>query len=69
MNAPEADDVLAVVPPVFKLLRTHKLLHREVPRRRLEVLPERDDVDTAVAEIEQRVDDLVVRLPQAEHDR
>ncbi len=43
--APEADDVLAIAPPALKRLRRHVLGHVQVRGRRLQVLPEGQDVD------------------------
>ena len=41
---PEADNLLAISPPVLELLGRHVLRHLQVRRRRLQVLPKGQDV-------------------------
>src|SRR6056297_4091056 len=54
--------------PVFrKLLRRDVAFHGQVMPRRAQVLPEGHDVHLARLEVPQRLDDLRVRLAQAQH--
>lgn len=43
-HSPEADNLLAVPAPVLELLGAHELGDLQVERRRLQVLPEGQDV-------------------------
>src|SRR6266511_4557118 len=58
----------ALLPEPAELVRVHPALDRRVLRRRLEVLADGDDVDAVLAQVAHRLDDLVVRLPQADDD-
>src|SRR5215210_244584 len=57
---------LLTEPP--ELVGMHPAVDRRVPRRRLQVLPDRDDVDPVLPEVAHRRDDLVVGLTEADDD-
>src|SRR3954447_3115763 len=59
---------LALLPEPAELVRVHPAVDRRVLRGRLEVLPDRDDVDAVLAEVAHRLDDLLVRLAEADDD-
>src|SRR6266516_7562701 len=61
-------ELLALLAEPAELVRVHPAVDRCVPRRGLQVLPDRDDVDAVLAQVAHRLDDLVVRLPQADDD-
>ena len=46
----------------------HPAVDRRVLRRGLQVLADRDDVDAVRAQVAHRLDDLVVRLAEADDD-
>lgn len=58
--SPEAHFLLAKAPPVLKGLWCDHLHHRQVLGRGLQVLAQREDVDTAVLQVKHGVDDLVI---------
>jgi hypothetical protein len=53
---------------VFKLLGRDVLGHWQVARGGLQVLAQGEDVHPRIPQVQHRVDDLVVRLAQAQHD-
>src|SRR2546421_7303619 len=59
---------LALLAEPAELVGVHPAVDRRVLRRRLEVLADRDHVDAVRAQVAERLDDLVVRLPQADDD-
>src|ERR671936_1866311 len=59
---------LALLPEPAELVRVHPAVDRRVLRRRLQVLADRDNVDAVLAQVAHRLDDLLVRLPQADDD-
>src|SRR4029078_8490766 len=52
----------------LELLRRHIALDRQMVRRRAQVLAERHDVDLGVLQVVERLEDLVVRLAEPEHE-
>src|SRR2546429_8025415 len=50
-------------------LRRNVLLHREMPIARSQILAQGQDVHVRGAKVPHRLEDLLARLPQAEHDR
>src|SRR5919112_5664167 len=54
-------ECLALLAQPPELVGVHPTLDRRVLRRRLQVLPDRDDVDAVLAQITHRLHDLVVR--------
>src|SRR5207237_6607884 len=63
----EAERLAPLAEPA-ELVRVHPAVDPGVLRARLEVLPDRDDVDAVPAQVAHRVDHLVVRLAQADDD-
>src|SRR2546430_8443871 len=59
---------LALLAEPTELVRMHPAVDPGVLCARLQVLADRDDVDAVFAEVAQRFDDLVVRLPQPDDD-
>src|SRR5207237_10854648 len=50
-------------------LRRNVLLHREMPIARSQIFAQGQDVHVRGAKVPHRLEDLLARLPQAEHDR
>src|SRR5581483_3175451 len=63
----EAEGLPLLAEPA-ELVGVHPPIDLRVLRRRLEVLADRDDVDTVRTEVAHRVDDLVVRLAEPDDD-
>src|SRR5205814_6640714 len=59
---------LALFTEPAELVGMHPALDLRVPRARLEVLADRHDVDAVRAKVAQRLDDLLVRLAEADDD-
>src|SRR5256714_4592493 len=59
---------LALLAEPAELVRVHPAVDRRVLRARLQVLADRDDVDAVFTEVAHRLDDLVVRLAEADDD-
>src|SRR5439155_12799857 len=61
-------DRLALLAEPAELVRVHPAVDRRVLRRGLQVLADRDDVHAVCAQVAHRLDDLLVRLPEAHDD-
>jgi hypothetical protein len=59
---------LALLAEPAELVGVHPAVDRRVLGTRLQVLADRHDVDSVCAKVAQRLDDFVVRLPQADDD-
>src|SRR6185437_5088174 len=59
---------LALLAEPAELVGMHPAVDLRVLRARLEVLADRDDVDAVRPQVAHRVDDLVVRLAEADDD-
>src|SRR5204862_2066614 len=59
---------LALLAEPAELVRMDPAVDRRMLRARLEVLADRDDVDAVGAQVAHRLDDLVVRLAEADDD-
>src|SRR5581483_6548838 len=59
---------LALLPEPAELVGMDPAVDRRVLRARLEVLADRHDVDAVLPQVAQRLDDLVVRLPEPDDD-
>src|SRR5262249_28677499 len=59
---------LALLAEPAELVGVHPAVDRRVLRRRLQVLADGHDVDAARSQVAHRVDDLVVRLAEADDD-
>src|SRR5215208_4065878 len=59
---------LALLAEPAELVRVHPAVNLRVLGARLEVLADRDDVDAVRAQVAQRLDDLIIRLPQPDDD-
>ena len=71
-SGPEATKAKPIARPSrgerIEPLRLDEAVDRRVLRRRAQVLAERDDVDPGLAQIAHRLEHLVVRLADADHD-
>src|SRR5262245_25116901 len=63
----EAEGFALLAEPA-ELVRVHPAVDRRVLRTRLEVLPDRDDIDAVLPQVAHRLHDLVVRLAEADDD-
>ena len=64
----EEADALGLLLELDELLRLHPAVDGQVPRRRAQVLRDRDDVGAGVVEVLQRLDDLLGLFAHAEDE-